>query len=255
MEITFGETLKQWRGLRRMSQLDLGLAANVSARHISFLETGRARPSRPMILQLAETLDVPRAERNRMLTAAGFRAAYETRPFDEAEMWPVDAAIDRIIERHDPYPAFVFDRHWTLLRANMAGRAVAAILGIGEGESFLEAMTKPDGLDVIENRDEVVQHMLARLSTESAYAGGDAVLDAAIARLAADPAARRDPDRAAMPAVVPVHFRIGGQRFSLFSVIAQFGSAEDIALADLRIELFFPADEATRKALESMVSA
>jgi transcriptional regulator with XRE-family HTH domain len=164
MEAAFGEVLKEWRGVRRMSQLDLGLAANVSARHISFLETGRARPSQPMVMQLAETLDMPRPERNRLLNAAGYRAAYSARKFDDADMAPVNAAIDLIVSRHDPYPAFVLDRHWRLISANASGTMVMASFGIGTGDSMLDAMTEPGrGAAMIENWSEVAAHMLTRL--------------------------------------------------------------------------------------------
>lgn len=256
MEAGFGDVLKEWRGMRRMSQLDLGLAANVSARHISFLETGRARPSQPMVLQLAETLDIPRPERNRLLNAAGFRAAYASRALDDAEMAPVNAAIGRIVDRHDPYPAFVLDRHWRLVRANASGTMVMASFGIGEGDSMLDAMTEPGrGAAMIENWGEVAAHMVSRLRTESAHLGGDAILDAAIAKLIADPDLPGEPHHASMPAVVPARYNIAGQRFSVFSVFAQFGSAEDIALADLRIEMLFPADSETGALFDGMAGA
>jgi transcriptional regulator with XRE-family HTH domain len=246
VDAQFGEVLKEWRGVRRMSQLNLGLAANVSARHISFLETGRARPSRPMVLQLAETLEVPRPARNRLLNAAGFRPAYAARPAGDAELSHVNAAIDRIIGRHDPYPAFVIDRHWLLVRANVAGTLVLGAMGIPVGTSMLDAMTEPGrGAAMIENWGEVAAHMVQRLRTESTHLGGDDVLDAAIAKLLDDPALPVQPDHGAMPAVVPARYRIGEQRYSVFSVFAQFGSAEDIALADLRIEMLFPADAET----------
>ncbi len=252
MDTAFGDVLKEWRGARRMSQLDLGLAANVSARHISFLETGRSRPSRGMVLQLAETLDIPRAARNQLLNAAGFSAAYASGSMQDREMAPVTAAIERIVSRHDPYPAFLLDRHWRLAGANQSGALVTGGLGIGPDESLLDAMTEPGrGAAMIENWGEVALHMLARLRTESAHLGGDAILDAAIAILAGDPEIADRKDHAPLPAVLPARYIIGGQRYSVFSVFAQFGSAEDIALADLRIEMLFPADEATRALFEA----
>lgn len=249
----FGAALKEWRARRRLSQLDLGLAANVSARHIAFLETGRSRPSRTMAMQLGEALEMPRAERNRLLEAAGFRAAWSARPLDGDDMAPVRRAIGRMIASHDPWPALVLDRHWNLLDANRAGQSVFAVLGVAPGGSLLDAFVHGDhARAMIENWAEVAHHMLQRLRTESAHLGGDAVLDAAAARLSADPALARfsPPDR--MPALIPVRYRLGDARFSVFSTIAQFGTAEDLALADMKIELLFPADEATEAAFAGM---
>ena len=252
MADAFGSALKEWRGRRRVSQLELSLAANVSARHIAFLETGRARPSRAMVMHLGEALDMPRAERNRMLDAAGFRPAFAARPLDSAEMNPVRRAIARVIERHDPYPAFVIDRHWRVVTANQTGAAVLGAFGLAAGGSMLDAMLEPGrAAAVIENWPEVCAHMIARLRTESAHLGGDPVLDKAVEQLTRDPAlARTHP--ADMPAVIPARYRLGGQVFSVFTTIAQFGTADDIALADLRIEMLFPADEATRGMFEGM---
>ena len=250
MDNGFGAALKEWRGKRRISQLQLGLSANVSARHIAFLETGRARPSRSMVMHLGEALDVPRAERNRMLDSAGFRPAWTARALEDSDMEPVRRAIARIIERHDPYPAFVIDRHWTVVTANRSGTMVLAAFGIGEGGSMLDAMTEPGRAEaLIENWPEVAAHIIARLRTESAHLGGDPVLDKAAADLSRDPALTRA-HPADMPAVIPARYRLSGQVFSVFTTIAQFGTAEDIALADLRVEMLFPADEGTRRALE-----
>lgn len=250
MAEAFGTLLKSWRNARRMSQLELGVAANVSARHISFLETGRARPSRPMVLALSETLSVPRAKRNRLLAAAGFANAYVARSLDDQDMAPVRAALDWTLERHDPYPAIALDRHWTLIAANRCSTAMLAPMGLAEGDSLLEALID-DGpfARAIENRDEVARHLAIRLQTESAYLGGDPVLDRAAARLseARTPDDPVNPD--AFPAVIAARFRLGDTVLSLFSTIAQFGSTEDVALADLKIELMFPADDATRDTL------
>jgi transcriptional regulator with XRE-family HTH domain len=252
MSNAFGPALREWRAKRRISQLQLSLAANVSARHIAFLETGRARPSRSMVMHLGEALDVPRAERNRLLDSAGFRPAWSARALDAAEMEPVRRAIERVIERHDPYPAFVIDRHWKIVTANRSGALVLAAFGIGAGGSLLEAMLEPGrAAALIENWPEVAAHIIARLKTESMHLGGDPVLDQAAAALARDPALTRA-HPADMPAVIPARYRLGGQVFSVFTTIAQFGTAEDIALADLRIELLFPADEETRVALEGI---
>jgi transcriptional regulator with XRE-family HTH domain len=264
-ENVFGAALKEWRAKRRFSQLELGLAAQVSARHIAFLETGRARPSRSMVMQLGEALAMPRSERNRLLDSAGFRVAWKRRPLDEKEMAPVKRAMLHMITRHDPYPAFVIDRHWTIVMANQTGGSVLSAFGIAAGGSLIEAMLDPGRAQaMIENWPDVAAHLLARLRTESLHHGGDPVLDAAARRLENDPALARhhgrdhgrnhgrDHGHGDMPAVIPARYRIGGQLFSVFTTIAQFGTAEDMALADLRIELLFPADDETEQLFAAM---
>jgi transcriptional regulator with XRE-family HTH domain len=247
MEVAFGSALKEWRGKRRMSQIDLGLTANVSARHVAFLETGRSRPSRSMVLQLAEALNVPRPARNVMLNAAGFAAAYRARTLDEDAMRDVRAAVDWTISRHEPYPAIVLDRHWGLVAVNAMAAKMTAMIGLSVGDSLLAAMADQDKLPaVIDNWPEVGRHMLQRLRTESAYFGGDPVLDAAAKQLASEPEVSNFHHEGPLPATVPTRYRMAGKILSFISTIAQFGTAEDIALADLKIELMFPADEETR---------
>lgn len=250
----FGAQLKEWRERRRLSQLDLGLAANVSARHVSFLETGRARPSREMVLQLAETLEVPRAERNRLLNAAGFAPRYRSRTLEDADMAAVREAVEWTLARHDPYPGFAVDRHWRLVRMNRCAQLLFGGLGLTVGESLLEAMARSDAVRAaVENWAEVARWAALRLRTESAHLGGDPVLDAAAERLLAEVGPAEEPD-GEPPAVIPARYRVGETTLSFFSTIAQFGSAEDIALADLRIELLFPADAQTKAMLTAMAS-
>jgi len=251
--VTFGAVLKEWRGIRRLSQLELSNVADVSARHISFLESGRSKPSRPMALHLASALDIPRAERNRLLTAAGFAPVWREQQRDAQAMAPVHQAIQWTLERHNPYPAVVLDRHWRVVDQNQASRTLLAALGVTGEIDFLDQVTGDGELrKIIDNWSEVGHYMLTRLRTESAAVGGDPVLDHAIQRLAVDPALRiADGD---LPPVVSVDFRVGDACVSLFSTIAQFGTAEDLALAELRIELFFPADEPSREFLEALAA-
>ncbi|MDJ0940549.1 MAG: helix-turn-helix transcriptional regulator [Woeseiaceae bacterium] len=256
MAESFGELLKNWRGQRRMSQLDLAFAADVSARHISFLETGRSQPSKAMVLKLSESLNVPRSTRNVLLTAAGFAQAYEARNLDEDEMAFVRAAMDWTLDRHNPYPAIAFDRHWQLVRMNDSAAAMLDAMHLGVGDSLLDAFLEGGSFaEALENREEIARHMVSRLRTESAHIGGDEVLDTAIERLAAmlgddEPAAGDS-----MPAIIPARYRSNGVLLSFFSTISQFGSTEDIALADIKIELMFPADDFTREALVSQFGA
>lgn len=252
MDNAFGSQLKTWRERRRLSQLDLGLSANISARHLSFLETGRSKPSRPMVLMLCEQLDVPRTERNAFLGAAGFAPVYRSRDWSDDEMAPVRAAVEWTMTRHDPYPAFVIDRHWTLIKVN---RSAAAMLGLdlAEGSSLLDAMTDVEMTKALfENWEEVMHHMLARLRTESLHLGGDDVLDAAAAKLSEALGKTASVPTDTLAAVVPARYRAGEMTLSLLSTIAQFGTAEDIALADLRIEMLFPADDSTKQVLLAM---
>ena len=250
MDSTFGGVLKDWRAQRRMSQLDLALAADVSARHISFLETGRAKPSRSMILRLSETLEMPRGARNTLLNAAGFAPAYRTRDLDGDDMAHVRAAVDWTLERHDPFPAMALDRHWVLVRLNKSAAMLFSGLGLTVGDSLLDAFTQSDAVrSSVLNWPEVARHVAARLRTESAHLGGDDVLDKAADALTAAMEENGQEDTGVLPVVIPARYRAGGLSLSLFSTIAQFGTAEDIALADLKVELLFPADEATRDIL------
>lgn len=252
MDVQFGHVLKEWRGRRRMSQLDLGLTANVSARHVAFLETGRSRPSREMVIQLAEALEIPRPARNTMLNAAGFAPAYRTRALDAPDMDVVREALEWMVARQDPYPALVIDRHWRVVSANRTASMLLGAFGVEAGGSLLDVLTAPGhGAQIFDNWAEAGHHMLTRLRTESAHHGGDPVLDAAAARLADDPDIRGYLPTAPLPPVIPVRYRAGPAVLSFISTIAQFGTAEDIALADLRVELFFPADDATRSFLET----
>ncbi len=250
MAESFGSLLRDWRGQRRLSQLELGLAANVSARHISFLETGRAKPSKPMVLALAETLEVPRAARNVLLTAAGFAQAYTARNLDDDEMAFVRAAMDWTLDRHAPFPGLAFDRHWRIVRMNVVSAALLESMNLNVGDSLLEAFRAGSAFaDALVNREEIASHMVSRLRTESAHLGGDAVLDAAAASLVEMLGGESSVPDGALPAVIPARYRTNGVVLSFFSTISQFGSTEDIALADLKIELMFPADDFTREAL------
>ncbi|MCA9503048.1 MAG: helix-turn-helix transcriptional regulator [Myxococcales bacterium] len=248
MDHGFGALLREWRSLRRMSQLELGIEAAVSARHISFLETGRARPSREMVLHLGEVLDVPRSDRNRLLEAAGFVAAYRARPLESGEMLAVRQAAEWMIGRHEPYPAIMVDRHWHLLGANRAAWHLLGGFGLAEGDSFLDALLGDGMRAAIDNWPEFGRHLLTRLRAENAAVGGDAVLEHAIARVASDATLASASPRP-LPPFVPTRFRSGETVLSFLSTLAHFSGAEDVLLADLRIELLFPADEVTKDLL------
>lgn len=241
--------LKEWRKRRRMSQLDLAVEADVSARHISFLETGRSRPSPDMILHLSEVMDVPVDTRNQMMRAEGFAARFATTPFDDAAMAPIRSAVDWTLKQHEPYPAMVLDRLWNLVRLNKPAEMLFAPLGIAQGQSLLTLITSPLMEELVENWPEVAHHTMLRLRSESANAGGLPELDAAARTLAQQAQISGD---AAIGPTIPTVYRFGGQRVSMFGTIAQFSTVTDVTLDDLKIELFFPSDDASADFLQAL---
>lgn len=229
-----------------MSQLELALRADVSARHVAFLERGRSSPSRKMVLRLASALDVPLSERNGLLRSAGFAGAYSARPPGDGALDLPEAALAWMLDRHAPYPGLALDRHWRVVRMNGPAERLLAAAGIGRGDSLLEATTAGGALRaLIENWPEVAAYLSARLQTEIEHLGGDPVLSAYRELIS---------DNATLPcapssAILPIVYQMGESRLALFSTIAHFGGAQDIALDDLRIELMFPADESTSSLL------
>lgn len=251
----FGDLLKSWRAQRRLSQLELASQAEVSTRHVSFLETGRSRPSREMVLHLAEYLDVPLRERNALLVAAGFAPAFDERPLDDPELTPAREALDLVLSGHEPYPAVVVDRRWNLVAANSA----IAVFTDGMPSELLEppinvvrASTRPDGLaGRILNFDEYGAHLVGRLRRQV-----ELTADPQLAALLAE--VRSYPGVVELPgfeprgtALLPMRIRTADGRavLSFFSTIATFGTPVDVTLEELAIETFFPADDATRTAL------
>ena len=245
-----GPLLRDWRQRRRLSQLDLAVGAGVSARHVSFVETGRARPSAEMVMQLAEHLDVPLRDRNALLLAAGYAPAFAQRDLDDPEMGPVRDVLDRLLRGHEPYPAIVVDRHWGLVAANRA----VALLTEGAAPHLLEPPVNvlrlglhPDGLAPrIRNLGEWRAHLLDRLSRQ-AVLSGDPALFALHEELAALPGA--EPGLAASLEVseiaVPLLLTVDGNELAFISTATSFGTAIEITVSELAIESFFPADEAT----------
>lgn len=245
----FGATLKEWRQVRRLSQMDLALQSGVSARHVSFLETGRSHPSRGMVLRLCDELDLPFSARNQMLMAAGLSPTYAERNLSDADMRPVQEAMRWSLDRHAPYPGIALGRHWQLLDLNRPAERLLGVLGIKPGDNMIEVLARnPLARAALVNFDEVVTHLLARLRAESAHFGVDATLDSLIALLS-ELGVDQTKGQGLRPAFQPAIYRFGDLELSLFSTISQFGSAEDIALSEMRIELMFPADEPTRLAL------
>ena len=256
-----GALLKEWRRRRHMSQLDLALEAGVSTRHLSFIETGRSRPSAEMCMQLAESLEIPLRDRNQILLAAGYAPVYAQRPFDDPELAPVREALERVLAGHEPYPAIVVDGHWGMLAANSA----IGLLTAGVAEHLLEPPVNvlrlglhPEGLAPrIANLAEWRAHLLDRLGRQ-AVSTQDAALFALHDELAAypggdDPAP--PPDLVAGEIAVPLRLRHDHGVASFISTVTTFGTAVDVTVAELSIESFFPADAATAELVRSASAA
>jgi transcriptional regulator with XRE-family HTH domain len=246
-----GQLLRGWRAARGVSQLDLALRAGFSARHLSFVETGRSRPSRDALLALAEALDVPLRERNQLLEAAGYADAYRETALDAGEMAHVRGVLQFILERHAPYPALVLDRYSTCLLANAAAtRFVELVVDpslIGPGANHLRLAFHPLGARLfIVNWDEVARHLLGRAERELAPAADDPRAAALLAELRgyAGPLPRI-PASPASDLLVPIHIRRDALELRLFSTIMTLGTPRDVTLQELRLETFFPADAAS----------
>ncbi len=247
----FPTALRHWRRNRRLSQLDLASEAEVSPRHLAFLETGRSRPSRGMVLRLAEVMGLPRGDQNGLLAAAGFAPQYPVLPLAAEEMAQVRAAMGWMIERHAPYPALILDRLWRIVALNAPATRLFDPAGFAEGASLLDAMADPARFaGLIENWVEVGHHTALRLKAESARAGGIAALDRAAAALLSHPDIAAHQPRATGRAILPTVYRMGDRRLAMFSTYAQFGAAEEVALSDIKIELMFPANAEAQALLE-----
>lgn len=237
-----GQLLREWRSTRRLSQLDLSVRAGVSARHLSFVETGRSKPTREMILRLAVELDVPLRTRNDLLLAGGFAPAYAERELDGPHLATVLAALRDVLAGHEPYPALIIDRHWTMVDANAAVAALlegAAPWLLEPPVNVLRLSLHPDGLaGRIRNLAEWRTHVLHRLDRQ-VLATGDPELRSLHDELAALPGGTTR----TVPTGVVVPFSLDGLNF--FSVTSVLGTPLDVTLSELAIETFLPADAAT----------
>jgi transcriptional regulator with XRE-family HTH domain len=255
MRSRVGPLLREWRQLRRLSQFDLALQADVSARHISFIETGRSRPSAQMILQLAERLDVPLRERNQLLLAAGYAPVYGQRGLDDSAMEPVRETLELILRGHEPYPAMVVDRHWGIVTSNHA----FTMLTEGAAPELLEPPVNvlrlalhPDGVAPrIVNLAQLRATLLSWLKSQAVSSGDPALaaLYEELVELGGGPPAPAAP--AGEEVAVPVRIRAGGTVLSFISTITTFARATDVTVAELSIESFYPTDAQTTAALRA----
>ncbi|KAA1428268.1 helix-turn-helix domain-containing protein [Nocardioides antri] len=246
-----GELLRGWRQRRHLSQLDLASRAGVSTRHLSYVETGRSQPTSAMILRLCRHLDVPLREQNRMLLAGGFAPAHPEHQLSDPPMAEANAALEAILQAHLPYPALVVDRHWELVAANDA--AFALLDGIDADlleppVNVIRLSVHPRGLAPrIANLDEWRGALAARLRREY-----DVTADPALGELADEVAGDLDIVPASAALVVPLQLRAGDAVLSFISTTTVFGTPREVTLSELAIEAFYPADEATRKALNGV---
>jgi transcriptional regulator with XRE-family HTH domain len=251
-----GNHLRQWRQRRRLSQLDLAYTAEISPRHLSFVETGRSKPSRDMILHLAEQLEIPVRERNVLLVAGGYAPVFKERPLSDPALAPARAAIDLVLAGHNPYPAFALDRHWNVVASNgalpvlyegVAPEILAAPLNV------LRLSLHPQGLAPrIENLAEWRAHLLHRLRRQV-----DLTADPGLVELERELLSYPAPRDAAQAGsgdgiLVPLRIRTSVGVFSFFSTTMVFGTPVDVTLSELAIESFFPSDDATAELVRSL---
>jgi transcriptional regulator with XRE-family HTH domain len=260
---TFGPLLRQWRARRRMSQLDLAVEAEVSSRHVSFIETGRARPSREMVLLLARVLDMPLRDRNDLLTAAGYAPIYRETRLDAADMAQARRALDFILRQQEPYPAIVLDRHWNILAANEAtGRLVRLLLDPAEAAGLgppnaMRLMFHPAGFRPhIANWDAAAAALIQWLHRDALGGLADAETRRLLEELLAYPGVPRhwralDLDASTAP-FLAIEFRKAPLELRYFTTLTHLGTPHDITLQELKIESFFPADEATERAARDL---
>jgi transcriptional regulator with XRE-family HTH domain len=259
---TVGDLLREWRQRRRMSQLLLAAEADISTRHLSFVESGRAVPSREMVMHLAERLDVPLRARNALLIAAGYAPLFRERPLTDPQLAAAREAVELLLKGHEPYPALAIDRHWTILAANSA----LAPLVAGASAELLEPPVNALRLSLhlegiaasIVNWHAWLEHVLARLQRQIDVSGDDTLsaLRDELAGYPAPPGAEAiDPDPAINQIAVPLRLRTPLGLLSFFSTTTVFGTPVDVTLSELAIEAFFPADQQTAAALREFAES
>ncbi|ORU97023.1 helix-turn-helix domain-containing protein [Mycolicibacterium canariasense] len=250
--LTFGALMRSWRQRRRLSQLDLALEAEVSARHVSFIETGRSAPSRSMVLKLAAALDIPAREQNQLLLAAGLAPVYGERTLDDPGMAAVRAGIDRVLAAYNPFPCLAVDRGWNVLQVN-AGTAVL-LDGVAphlmERPNALRISLHPDGLAPrIRNLAQWRHHVIGRLRREAAVSGSPESA-ALLAEIESYPGGQSDTSDLG-GVVVPLEIDGDATVLRFLSTVTTFGTALDLTAAELSLEAFLPADEVTADALQA----
>lgn len=256
MNARFGELLRESRVSRGLSQLRLASSARVSTRHLSFLETGRSLPSREMVVQLADVLDLPPRQRNAMLLAAGYAPIYRERALDSPELAAIRRVIARLIESHAPYPALVLDRAYDIVMMSSAAERLRALTAPGRAPAtnLLRWLLASDGLrPFITNFDEVASSLVRRLRREARSPAERATLDRIVRESLADASIDIGAPGPVIPAIA-VEWRFGDVEVSTISTITTFGTTADVTLDELHIETVIPIDEASDAALRAMLS-
>lgn len=257
-----GPLIREWRTVRRLSQLDLALDANISTRHLSCVETGKSQPSRELVVRLADALDVPLRERNTLLVAAGFAPKYPESPLATPALAQVRQAIDAILRQQEPYPAFLLNRHWDVLDANAAAQRVNRfVLGGRDSrhDNMLRQFFDPADLrGAVANWEEVAGSLIHHLHSVVAAAPGDEIARALLAEVLAYPGVptrwrRRDADAGATPLMTTI-LRHGSESLHFFSTITTFGTPRDVTIEELHIECCFPVDEATARLCRALAT-
>ena len=253
-----GDLLRAWRAKRRLSQLEVGLTAGVSSRHLSFIETGRAKASADLLVALADVLDMPLRERNALLLAAGFAPRYPETDLSAPNMAAMHQAITHVLDAHDPYPGVALDRHWNIVIANAAVKRLVGALPpalMVPAPNIFRLGLHPQGMAAFtSNFDEWGRSMLRelqRLADDSLDSTAAALLDEVRAYPNVQALLRKPVPAPAHELLVPCVLELHGQRLSLFTTLATFGSPRDVTLAELTVELFYPADAATETALRA----
>ncbi|MCC2615916.1 helix-turn-helix transcriptional regulator [Aestuariibacter halophilus] len=253
----FAATLKKWRKARKFSQLELSLEAGISQRHLSFLESGRSRPGKDTIIQLTDALNMPLRDRNQMLKSAGFAALYKERALDDATMVSVKSALTMMLDHHEPYPALVVDRNWNLYMANDASNKLLGLIGepdpslLDDGKLNIYRLTFSNkGLrPFITNWPTIANPLLLRLQAEVSDDPQNrflADLLQEVQSLAREHSYTAADISATVAPVLGISMQLGDVKLNLFSMISAFGTALDVTASELKVETFFPADEATK---------
>ncbi len=248
MKETVGTILKKWRKQRRYSQLLLALELDVSNKHISFIETGKSKPSQSMIIRIATFLNLPKREINQALNLAGYAPLYSELPINDKNLKPVFDAIEQMIESHMPYPAIVLDQNWNVIKANVSAQTLLVELGYEGEKNLIEALIKdkPDSSKII-NWYEVVSIVLSRLKQEINLLGNPEKLIKLEKKLSERTLAYADSDVFnELEAVITSKFNLSKGEYSFFSIMAQLGTVQDVAVSEYKVELMFPADEKTK---------
>ena len=258
----FPNLLRTWRQKRRLSQLELALTSGVSQRHISFLESARASPSRNMILQLSETLEVPLRDRNIWLNAAGYAPLFKARAVDDPQMGQVMSAVSMMLSAHEPFPAIALDRAWNILMSNTSFDMLGMMLGDvwgrigGEQRNLMRLMFHPQGIRPFVTNWSAVGPLLWQRAKREAEALAGAEMQAVLDSLAPlqEPEVLWSASETALVPVMPFNMQIGDLHISMFAIIASFGTAQDVTADELRIETLFPADAQTEALFRGAVS-